>query len=201
MKRFGWTALLLALMLVLPLAAPAETAAPEAEAPQADNYFLSRAYTNLDGTPFDVSALQGKPLFLNIWATWCPPCVAEMPHLDELAKEYEGRIAIIGLHSEGMTVTAGEGFIANDEANEAAMALRDQMGLTYPLLNPDASLFYVMNSDDYGLRIQAVPTTWLIDGQGYVRQVLEGAADKQGWTDIIEEFLNMLEQEDAAPQG
>lgn len=207
---------LLLILLVLALLAAAvpaltETAAPQAPeptqaaepvetaAPEAANFFAGLQLTTLDGAPFDASVLDGKPIFLNIWATWCPPCVGEMPHLNELAPEYADRIAIIGLHSEGLTVTAEAGFIPNEDANAKARELAAQAGYTYPLLNPDQSLFIVMNSDDYGLRVEVLPTTWLIDGDGYVRRVLEGAYDKEGWVEIIDEFLTMLEGEaDAA---
>src|SRR5262245_38469186 len=43
------------------------------------------ALEDLNGKPIDFAQYQGKPLFLNIWATWCPPCVSELPSIDNLA--------------------------------------------------------------------------------------------------------------------
>ena len=43
----------------------------------------------VDGQPFDKSAYEGKPVFINLWATWCGPCIAEMPSLDRLARLLE----------------------------------------------------------------------------------------------------------------
>ncbi len=41
--------------------------------------------------------LKGKPVVVNVWATWCPPCIEEAPHLAEVSDEYEGRVQFIGL--------------------------------------------------------------------------------------------------------
>ena len=48
----------------------------------------------LDGSQVKLSSLRGKPVFLNFWATWCPPCKVIAPILDDLAKEYKGQIYI-----------------------------------------------------------------------------------------------------------
>ena len=49
--------------------------------------------TNPKGATLDRAALKGKPVLLNLWATWCAPCVVEMPLLDKLAAEMKGRVA------------------------------------------------------------------------------------------------------------
>ncbi len=190
-------ALLLALLLVLGVTgALAEAAAPEAEAAEApQNFFAAMQLTYLDGTPFDASVFDGTPVFLNIWSTWCPPCVGEMPHLNELAKEYAGKIHIIGLHSEGMTVKEGEGIVPDGEKNALALKLQQDMGLSFPLLNPDQTLFALMYDPQYGLQVEVLPTTWLIDGKGYIRDILTGSRDKAGWVQTIDGFLAKLEEE------
>ncbi len=48
-----------------------------------------------DGTTLDLAALSGTPVLLNLWATWCAPCVVEMPMLDALAGETEGKLRVI----------------------------------------------------------------------------------------------------------
>jgi len=52
--------------------------------------FLSYSYPGLDGEPVPLSKFQGRPLVVNFWATWCAPCIKEMPDLDELAHKYPG---------------------------------------------------------------------------------------------------------------
>ena len=78
-------ALALALLLLLPLLALANEA-EQPETAEESNFFAAMKLTNLDGSPFDTSVFIGKPTLLNIWATWCPPCIGELPHLNELAK-------------------------------------------------------------------------------------------------------------------
>ena len=190
-------ALALALLLFLPLLALANEA-EQPETAEESNFFAAMKLTNLDGSPFDTSVFIGKPTLLNIWATWCPPCIGELPHLNELAKEYGERINIIGLHSEGLTITPAGELAGDDGKNAAAIKLRDEQGLTFPLVNPDQLLFVLLNDPQYGLSISVLPTTWLIDGEGYIRSVVESAYDKAGWAEIIDQFLSDLEQEENA---
>ena len=138
---------------------------------------------------------EGKPAFINIWATWCSPCVSEMPHLDELAKEYADKITIIGLHAEGMNVKDGE-LVPWQEKNEAAVELVEKLGLTFPIINPDQNLFALMMSPDYGLQVSAYPTTWLIDENGSVASIVPGSRDKAEWQKIIDGFLKYLEDKE-----
>ena len=51
--------------------------------------------SNPDGRTLNLGALQGTPVLLNLWATWCAPCVKEMPLLDDLASEYDGRLRVV----------------------------------------------------------------------------------------------------------
>ena len=196
MSRYSLMSLLLALLLSLsPMSAMLAEAAPEA-APEATeepvNFFAQLELTDIYGKPFDTSVFKGKPAFINIWATWCNPCVMEMPHLDELAKEYADKITIIGLHSEGMTVKDQE-LVPDEEKNEAARALAEKLNLTFPLLTPDVNLFVLMNDPSYGLQVQVLPTTWLVDANGAIASVVPSANDKEGWQKVIDRFLNYLE--------
>src|SRR3990172_5413037 len=59
---------------------------------------LSVSLEDLDGKPFDLASLSGKPLVINLWATWCGPCRVETPQLVALADKYRARgLSIIGL--------------------------------------------------------------------------------------------------------
>lgn len=196
-RRYSLLSLVLALVLSLSpmsalLAEPAPEATPDASE-EPINFFAQLKLTDIYGKPFDASVFNGKPAFINIWATWCGPCVSEMPHLDELAREYADKITIIGLHAEGMTVKDQE-LVPWEEKNEAARALAEKLSLTFPLLIPDNDLFVIMNIPDYGLQVSSLPTTWLIDGQGSIKSVIPGARDKETWQEIIDGFLKHLEE-------
>ena len=198
LRKKQWLALLLALLLALSAFAALAEEAPAAEdaAKEAsENFFVNLGLTYLDGSPFDTSVFEGKPIFLNIWATWCGPCIMELPFLNELAEEYKDKIHIIGLHSEGMTVSSEGKLVPNEETNLVAMGLQQEKNLTYPLLNPDTTLFVLMNMPEYGLQVSLLPTTWLIDGEGLVRQVIASAKTKEAWAEVIDKFLESLENE------
>ena len=53
------------------------------------------ALTDPSGKTLNTGALQGQPVLINLWATWCAPCIAEMPMLDSLAQNYEGRMRVV----------------------------------------------------------------------------------------------------------
>jgi thiol-disulfide isomerase/thioredoxin len=74
-----------------PADAPASgpTAGPAPD--EAATAFWQSSFTQPDGQPLALAALRGTPLVLNFWATWCPPCVKEMPELDRFAKAFAAR--------------------------------------------------------------------------------------------------------------
>lgn len=55
---------------------------------------------DLQGTPVRFSELNQKPVFVNIWATWCPPCIAEIPGIEEIYKEYKNKVSFILVTNE-----------------------------------------------------------------------------------------------------
>lgn len=182
---------------------PTETPEPATEEPEltteepepigeGKNFFTSLKLTHLDGTPFDASVFDGTPTLLNFWATWCPPCVGEMPHLNELAEEYKEKINIIGVQVDGLKMTPEGEIVLDEDKTAAAVKLQADQGLTFPLVNPDESLFILVNVPDYGVQVSVVPTTWLIDGNGSLRSIVQSAYDKEGWVKIIDQFLEDL---------
>ena len=72
--------------------------------------------------------------------------------------------------------------------------MREKMNLTYALLNPERTLFILMNNPQYGLQVKALPTTWLVDANGAIASVVPSANDKEGWKEIIDGFLKYLEE-------
>ena len=57
----------------------------------------SLSFERLDGTQLAMRSLRGKPLLLNFWATWCAPCVTELPLLDAFSRQHAGRWQVLGL--------------------------------------------------------------------------------------------------------
>jgi thiol-disulfide isomerase/thioredoxin len=84
-------------------APPAATPAAAPAGAQATGVTAAK-FTNKDGSAFSVADVQGKAKVVNFWATWCAPCIGEMPVLNELAKEYESKgvtFVAVSLDEEG----------------------------------------------------------------------------------------------------
>lgn len=103
----------------------------------------------LDGKSVRLSALRGKPILLNFWASWCPPCRKEMPDLQEFFANYGDRIHVIGINW-------------NDQA-ETVQEFLKQYGITYlNLLDTNGKIFV-----RYGLT--GLPTSFFLDEEGIIR--------------------------------
>ncbi len=125
-------------------------------------------YTTFDGSAANFTAFGGKPLVINFFASWCPPCVAEMPEFEEVFQEYGGDVSFVGL--------------SQDVALADAEAIVDQTGVTYELgWDPDGDVF----SQFGGI---AMPTTVFVDSAGIVRTVFAGALTRDALVERIEEL-------------
>ena len=164
-------ALLLALVLTLSLgAALAETAE---EAPVSDHFFAGMKLTNLDGTPFDTSVFLGKPILLNIWATWCPPCIREIPMLVEIQQE---------LGEQGLQIVG----IAVDK-RDPARSFVHQLKVNYPVLYGVQSALEV--SLLYGNDAGTLPHTAIVDRQGYIRHIIRGELEREQLLELVTSLL------------
>ena len=112
----------------------------------------------LKGAPKTLADYRGKVVLLNFWASWCPPCLREMPSMERLWQKMTGRpLAIVAIDSAE----------AEDEVN----AFLSKMKLSFPiLLDPDGS-----NTKRW--KVFALPTTFLLDAEGRVRYVLTGPTE------------------------
>ena len=130
------------------------------------------------GKPHTLDDYKGKIVFLNFWATWCPPCRAEMPDIQKLYERSprEGKDAVIVLG-----VAAPKLGSEKDEAG--IKAFMDKNGYTYPvLMDKEGKLF-----EAYSIR--AIPTTYLIDRRGNVIGRVQGALSAENHEKIIQQVL------------
>ncbi len=128
----------------------------------------------LDGKEMKLSDYTGKIVFLNIWATWCPPCKEEMPSMQKLYELMRGRDFVM------LTVSI-------DEKKEAVEAFMKEMKLTFPVgLDPLQKV-----SAQY--RITGVPESYIIDKNGIVMHHLIGPGD---WSnpEIVSALGNMADK-------
>lgn len=132
--------------------------------------------TDLDGNPVSSEVFsQSKLTMVNVWATYCNPCLQEMPELGELAAEYDAaEFQLIGIVSDVM-----EGMDQSQAEN-----LVQQTGANYPHLLLNESIYYALLTD-----VSGVPTTFFIDENGVVLDRVVGAKEKSVWEGIIHELL------------
>lgn len=121
---------------------------------------------------------EAKLTMINVWATYCNPCLQEMPDLGELSGEYDsGEFQIIGVISD-----VQEG--ADQDTLDKASSLIEQTGADYPHLLLNESLYEAMLTE-----VTAVPTTFFFDSNGMVLDTLVGSRDKDEWKEIIDALL------------
>lgn len=148
--------------------APGELA-PELEIEGPDG--TAQPLLDLDGRPVRLAELRGRGVWLNFWASWCPPCQAETPVLRDVAAAYAERgLTLVGISVQETTV---------DDVR--AYAERYQLG-------------YVVAADLSGdvfrrYRIFALPTQVFIDPTGRVRRIVNGPVDEASAARYVEEIL------------
>lgn len=121
---------------------------------------------------------QSKLTMVNVWATYCNPCLSEMPDLGELAGEYDSAdFQIIGIVSDVM-----EG--ADQASLDEALGLIRDTDADYTHLLLNESLYYALLTD-----VSAVPTTFFVDDSGTVLRSVLGAKEKAVWEELIDELL------------
>lgn len=158
--------------------APAETeSVPESE-PEAEPEPVQVTFegTDLEGNTVTSDIFsQSKVTMVNIWATYCNPCLSEMPGLGELAAEYDAAdFQIIGIVSD----------VAEGGDQTLAESLVQETGAAYPHLLRNDSLYYTFIAG-----LPGVPVTFFFDSEGYVLDGVVGAKDKEIWRDMVDGFL------------
>ena len=111
------------------------------------------------GEPFTLASLLGKVVLVNFWATWCEPCVTEMPSLQRVRDQLAPRFEVLGVNYQ--------------EGPARIRAFIDKSGITFPVVrDTDGAV-----AKAWGARI--FPASYLVDRAGRVKHVLIGGAD---WT-------------------
>lgn len=122
------------------------------------------------GGTFKLSENLGKPMFINLFATWCPPCVAEMPEIDQLYGEFGDQVSFLIID------------IGEDE--QTALDFAGDNGYTVPFA-------YSLDGMPFGsaYRIDSIPRTFVVDADGVISAYYEGKRDYDTFKAAIQAAL------------
>lgn len=140
-----------------------------AEGPLAGYRAMDFTLPTLDGRELTLSDYQGQPVILNFWASWCGPCIVEMPLLERAAILYRGRVTILGVN--------------NGESLQTVQNFAAERTLSFPLLLDDNYLV----GDKY--LVTALPTTVFIDENGVIQEIFTGILNEGILQDRVEALL------------
>ena len=147
--------------------------AQEREKVAAPDFTLTDQY----GNEHTLSDYQGKTVFLNFWATWCPPCRSEMPEIQELYENYgsnEEDLIVLGIAAPGY----------GEEGNvEEISEFLEENGYTFPVVMDETGEMY------YWYGISAFPTTFMIDADGNVYGYVQGAITGEIMESIVQQTM------------
>ncbi len=118
----------------------------------------------------ELSQYQGKVVLVNFWATWCPPCRAEIPDMVKLQKKYKKDLVIIGVSLDRDGVDVVKKFAKSYQIN-------------YPIVMGDSELTL-----KYG-GVRAIPTTFLVDQDGDIGKKIVGSRDFEAFEALVLPYL------------
>lgn len=111
----------------------------------------------LDGEPVSMEDMRGKVVFMNLWATWCAPCIAEMPYIQKLYEDVASEDIVFVM-------------ISVDVSPEKARRFVEQRGYSFPVYTPQGAL-----PEPYSTR--TIPTTYVISPEGRLATIHTGMAN------------------------
>lgn len=130
------------------------------------------ALTDLQGNTVHLSDFKGKKVLVNFWATWCPPCRVEMPHMQKFYEDYQSKDVVI----------LGVNLTPTEKNPDNVQAFVKEQQLTFPIvLDKEGDVMQTY-------QVVAYPTTFLLDSDGVIREKFQGAINY----DIMKEAVSNI---------
>ncbi|HMQ69110.1 MAG TPA: TlpA disulfide reductase family protein [Ignavibacteria bacterium] len=131
-----------------------------------------------DGKEVSLKDMKGKVVLVNLWATWCKPCIKEMPDLSAISEELKGKdFEMIGVNVFQQNGSKKvEDFLATNP-------------VSYVILDGNQEIVDALSEAD-GASVEAVPTTFLIDKNGKIVETIIGGRSKETFLASINKYLN-----------
>ena len=159
------------ILLLAALPAPAITIKKQAERKKAPDFELKDGA----GRTVRLSDYKGKIVVLDFWATWCGPCKAEIPWLNELSRKYE---------AEGVVVL---GISMDEDRWDAVKPFMEKVEMTYPVLMGTRRVTYL-----YG-DVEGLPVAFFVDREQRVAAIHAGAASRKAVEQTIQTLLSAIQ--------
>jgi thiol-disulfide isomerase/thioredoxin len=167
--RWTWGALVaIVVVAVITFFAATGSGQDELDGPPAPEVVLE----GFDGGTVRLADFAGQPLVVNFWASWCVPCLAELPGFERVHQQHKGEVAFLGVN------------LADDPG--AAEAVVEQTGISYPVArDPDGSAFEAFQA--FGM-----PTTVFISPEGAIVELYTGELSAEALAERIDRYFSDL---------
>ena len=113
---------------------------------------------------------------VNFWATWCGPCIEELPYIQQLSSAYSGRVKIVTVLFDSQT----------GGAVDQALSILDSIGVDLPVYRYSGSLKKAFSAHD---SFNALPTTFFVDQNGHIVNIAKGGHTYEQWCALINSLL------------
>lgn len=125
-----------------------------------------------------LSSLKGNVVLVNLWATWCGPCVREMPDLSTISEELKDKkFRMIGIN------------VFQQEKSKKVEDFLKSNPVSYTILDGNQQVVDAFGEAN-GANIEAVPTTFIIDKDGKIAETIVGGRDKESFLKLISKYMN-----------